>query len=47
LELWASLHGIVDLRITKPELDWPPEDRLIQLALCAIDEAAASHNRAA
>jgi AcrR family transcriptional regulator len=40
LELWASLHGIVDLRITKPELDWPPEDDLIQLAVRAIDEAA-------
>ena len=40
LELWASLHGIVDLRITKPEMEWPPEDDLIQAALRAIDEAA-------
>jgi AcrR family transcriptional regulator len=40
LELWASLHGIVDLRITKPELDWPPEDDLIQLAVRVVDEAA-------
>ncbi len=40
LELWASLHGIVDLRITKPELEWPPEDDLIQLAVRAIDQAA-------
>jgi AcrR family transcriptional regulator len=42
LELWASLHGIVDLRITKPEMDWPAENDLIQPALRAIEEAAAS-----
>ena len=40
LELWSSLHGIVDLRITKPEMDWPPEDALVRLALRVIDETA-------
>jgi AcrR family transcriptional regulator len=40
LELWASLHGIADLRIGKPEMDWPPEDDLIRPALRAIDDAA-------
>jgi AcrR family transcriptional regulator len=47
LELWASLHGIVDLRIGKPEMDWPPENDLIEPALRAIDEAATSQTRAA
>jgi len=42
LELWASLHGIADLRIGKPEMDWPPEDDLIRPALRAIDDAASS-----
>lgn len=42
LELWASLHGIVDLRITKPEMEWPPPDDLIRDALRAIDLAAAA-----
>lgn len=41
-ELWASLHGIVDLRITKPEMEWPPPDGMIQHALGAIDMAATS-----
>ncbi|MDQ6782158.1 MAG: TetR/AcrR family transcriptional regulator [Actinomycetota bacterium] len=35
-ELWASLHGIVDLRITKPELPWPEPDLLVDAALAAI-----------
>jgi len=35
-ELWASLHGIVDLRITKPELPWPDPDVLIDAALAAV-----------
>lgn len=39
-ELWASLHGIVDLRITKPELPWPDPDVLIDAALVAVHTAA-------
>lgn len=39
-ELWASLHGIVDLRITKPELPWPDPDTLIAAALCPVRDAA-------
>jgi AcrR family transcriptional regulator len=33
VELWAVLHGIVDLRLTKPELPWPPADLLVDNAL--------------
>lgn len=38
-ELWASLHGIVDLRITKPELPWPDPDLLADAALAAVRAA--------
>ena len=38
-ELWASLHGIVDLRITKPELPWPDQNVLIHTALAAVRTA--------
>lgn len=38
-ELWASLHGIVDLRITKPELPWPDADLLVDAALAAVRTA--------
>ncbi len=41
-ELWASLHGIVDLRITKPELPWPDPDVLTAAALAAIRAATNS-----
>jgi AcrR family transcriptional regulator len=33
VELWAVLHGIVDLRLTKPELPWPPAQQLADNAL--------------
>ena len=39
-ELWASLHGTVDLRITKPELPWPEPDVLVDAALAAVRAAA-------
>jgi len=39
-ELWASLHGNVDLRITKPEMPWPDPDALADAALAAIHAAA-------
>ena len=35
-ELWASLHGIVDLRITTPEISWPDPPTLIDHALAAV-----------
>ncbi len=38
-ELWASLHGMVDLRITKPEMPWPDPDELIDAALAAVRAA--------
>jgi AcrR family transcriptional regulator len=43
VELWASLHGIVDLRITKPEMPWPdPNGDVIDHALAAVYRAAQS-----
>lgn len=41
-ELWASLHGIVDLRITKPELPWPEPTVLVDAALAAVRTATHS-----
>ncbi len=35
-ELWDSLHGIVDLRITKPERPWPAPDVLVVLICAAV-----------
>jgi AcrR family transcriptional regulator len=29
LSLWATVHGLVSLRITKPGIPWPPDDELI------------------
>lgn len=29
VELWSFLHGLADLRITKPEFPWPPADELL------------------
>ncbi len=40
-ELWASLHGTVDLRITKPDMPWPDPDVLIHAALAGIRASAA------
>lgn len=36
LLLWASLHGIVSLRINKPTLDWPPAEDLAEQATRAL-----------
>jgi AcrR family transcriptional regulator len=33
LQLWTSLHGMVDLRISKPEIDWPPAERMVDASL--------------
>lgn len=35
-QLWASLHGIVDLRITKPEMPWPDAAELTDLTLTIV-----------
>ncbi|MEO7398229.1 MAG: TetR/AcrR family transcriptional regulator [Ilumatobacteraceae bacterium] len=40
-ELWASLHGIVDLRITKRDMPWPEPDALLDIAMTAMRAAAA------
>ena len=39
IELWASLHGLVDLRITKPEMPWPDPAPLVRRALNPIRSA--------
>lgn len=39
-ELWASLHGMVDLRITKPEMPWPDPGDLVDAALAAVRAGA-------
>ena len=39
-ELWASLHGLVDLRITKPEMPWPEPGPLIGWALEPVRSAS-------
>lgn len=33
VRLWSFLHGLADLRLTKPELPWPPADELIDANL--------------
>jgi len=33
LGLWAAVHGLVSLLITKPELPWPPREALIEHVL--------------
>jgi AcrR family transcriptional regulator len=33
VQLWTSLHGMVDLRISKPELPWPATDALLAATL--------------
>lgn len=34
--IWASAHGIVSLRITKPYFDWTPQDELTRIMLDAL-----------
>lgn len=40
VELWASLHGIVDLRITKPDMPWPDPAALTTTAIGNIPPTA-------
>jgi AcrR family transcriptional regulator len=35
-QLWSFLHGLVDLRLTKPELPWPDLDELIDTTLADL-----------
>jgi AcrR family transcriptional regulator len=33
LQLWTALHGMVDLRNSKPEMDWPPANEMVDALL--------------
>jgi AcrR family transcriptional regulator len=33
IELWAFLHGFVDLHVTKPEMNWPPTESTVDAVL--------------
>lgn len=33
VQLWIALHGMVDLRISKPEMPWPPMEALLEATL--------------
>ncbi len=33
VQLWTALHGAVDLRISKPEMPWPPIEALVDATL--------------
>jgi AcrR family transcriptional regulator len=33
VQLWIALHGMVDLRISKPEMPWPPTEALLEATL--------------
>jgi AcrR family transcriptional regulator len=34
--LWASLHGLISLRINRPQVPWPPFDALVDTLLSTI-----------
>ena len=36
VQLWTSLHGTVDLRISKPEMPWPSAESLLQATLADL-----------
>lgn len=36
VQLWAWLHGLVDLRIGKPEMQWPDVDTLLDATLTGL-----------
>ncbi len=36
IQLWAWLHGLVDLRIGKPEMPWPASDALLDAMLADL-----------
>ncbi len=36
VQLWSFLHGLADLRLTKPELPWPAADGLVDATLVGL-----------
>jgi AcrR family transcriptional regulator len=40
--LWATLHGLITLRVSRPSFPWPPLDQLIDQALDTILAAVTS-----
>jgi AcrR family transcriptional regulator len=36
IQLWCFLHGLADLKLTKPELDWPAGNALITATLADL-----------
>jgi len=36
IQLWAWMHGFVDLRISKPEMPWPASDALLTATLADL-----------
>jgi len=36
IQLWTWMHGMVDLRLSKPELPWPAADGLLDATLSAL-----------
>ncbi|MBA2315868.1 MAG: TetR/AcrR family transcriptional regulator [Chloroflexi bacterium] len=36
VQLWSFLHGLADLRLTKPELPWPAAEELIDATLVRL-----------
>jgi AcrR family transcriptional regulator len=43
VQLWTTLHGIVDLRISKPELPWPATDALLAATLSDLGLTRPAH----
>lgn len=40
--LWATLHGLVGLRASKPQFPWPPLDTLVDSAIATITASSQS-----
>ncbi|MGI8625848.1 MAG: TetR/AcrR family transcriptional regulator [Geodermatophilaceae bacterium] len=37
IQLWAWMHGLIDLRISKPEMQWPAIDALLDATLSDLE----------
>ena len=35
-QVWTWMHGIVDLRITHPHMDWPDPERMVDDVAVAL-----------
>lgn len=46
LVVWGGLHGIVDLRITKPEMPWPRTGPLVDLIVAGVRSGVERRRRA-